>query len=76
MAIEISRIDVETTTKIDTVDTNTTYVGEAKLEASTADAVWQILKITKSGTETSVLSADSDLRFDNIWDSRTSLIFG
>ena len=75
MAIEISRIDVETTTKIDTVDTNTTYVGEAKLEASTADAFWQILKITKSGTETSVLSANGNLRFNNKWTERASLSY-
>lgn len=76
MAISITQQEVETLTKIDSVDANTSYVGEAKLESVTSDAVWQILKITKSGTVTSILSADSDLRFDNIWDNRAALTYG
>ena len=76
MAISLTQKEIETLTLIDSIDANTTYVGEAKLEAATSDSVWQILKITKTGTVTSILSADSDLRFDNEWDNRTSLTYG
>ena len=72
MAINITQKEVETLTLIDSVDADTTYVGEAKLGAATSDAVWQILKITKSGTVTSILSANGNLRFNNKWTERTS----
>ena len=76
MATTLTRSDVDTRTLIDSVDSNTTYIGEAKFEAATSDAVWQITKILEAGTLTSILTADSDLRFDNIWDNRTSLTYG
>jgi hypothetical protein len=76
MATKILTKEVDTLTHIDSVDANTTYIGEAKLGASTSDAVWQILKIVKVGTVTSILSADSDLRFNNVFDDRTSLTYG
>jgi hypothetical protein len=76
MAINISNKEVETTTKIDVVSSAVTYVGEAKLGASESSAVWQILKIVKSGTVVSILSANSNLRFNNIWSDRATLTYG
>ena len=66
--------DRELTTLIDTVG-NTTYVGLGKLGSDASDAVWQILRIQTSGTVTTVLYADGDQRFNNVWDDRLSLTY-
>ena len=61
---------------IDEVSGNVTYIGMAKVGSATSDAVWQIRRITKSGTVTLFEFTDSDERFDNIWDNRASLSYG
>lgn len=61
------------TTRIDEADSNTIYIGKAKIGALTSDAVWQIKKISTSATITSILWADGNDAFDNVWDNRVSL---
>lgn len=76
MSININTREVETLTKIDSADANTTYIGEAKIGSSESSAVWQITKILKSGNVTSILSANSNLRFNNAWTDRATLTYG
>ncbi len=61
---------------IDEVDSDTTYIGVAKPGTDVSDAKWQIRRITKSGTVTLFEFADSNERYDNVWDDRTSLSYG
>ncbi len=61
--------------KVDEVDTQTTYVGYAAPNSTTAVPVWRILKIIVSGSLTTILFADGNNKFDNIWDNRASLSY-
>lgn len=67
--------DVEEKGIVDKVDSSTTYVGSAKLGASTSAGVWQIIKIVLSGTTTTITHADGDAKYDNVWDDRASLSY-
>lgn len=60
---------------LDDPDSSTTYVGKAPFATATSSAGWQIRKILSSGTVTSILWADGNDNFDNIWDNRTSLTY-
>jgi hypothetical protein len=63
-------------TRVDEASSTVTYIGKAAIGSSSANAVWQIKKITISGTETIITYADSDAELDNIWDDRASLTYG
>lgn len=55
---------------------NPIYVGKAKPGSSGASAVWQIAKMTFSGTNmTSKRFASGNLAFDKIWDNRVALTY-
>lgn len=54
----------------------TTYVGQAKIGSATSQAVWQIFKVVTSSGVTTITWADSDDKFNNIWDNRASLSYG
>ena len=60
-------------TLIDEVDANTIYIGTAAVGTATGAALWQIQKILVSGTVTSVLWADGDDAFNQVWNDRTTL---
>ncbi len=62
-------------TRIDEVSDSLTYVGKALPGSDNDQEVWQIQKITVTGTETAIEFADGDSLFDNIWDNRLSLIY-
>ena len=62
-------------TLIDTVG-DITYVGKAAPGTSTSESTWQIMKIDSSSNPTTVLYADSNINFDNVWDNRGSLSYG
>ncbi len=47
------------------------YVGEAVPGTSTSSANWRIRRVA----DTSVLYADGNSNFDNVWDNRTSLSY-
>lgn len=67
--------DVANLTKIDEVDANTTYIGKASHGAATSSAVWQIKKITVSGTLTTIAYANGSDNYNQIFDNRTSLSY-
>jgi len=75
MSVTLSHVAPLTTTQIDEASTTVTYVGEAKIASSTSSAVWQIIKIEKSGNVTSIKYADGDKRYNNVWDNRASLSY-
>jgi len=58
---------------IDVSDANNIYIGDAKIGSSEDAAVWQILKINKSGSIYHFYYADGDLRYNNVWSNRGSL---
>lgn len=51
------------------------YVGNADLNNLTSAPVWQIRKIEQVGAVLSVLYADGNDNFDNIWDNRADLVY-
>lgn len=51
------------------------YVGKAALNSSTNTPVWQIRKISQNGTVLSILYAEGNDNFDNVWDDRASLVY-
>lgn len=59
--------------KLDSVSSSITYVGIAAPGADTTAAVWQIKKLHTVGAVLSVLWADGDAEYDNVWDNRASL---
>lgn len=61
---------------IDEAGSGVTYIGMAKVGTTTEAARWQIRKISKSGNITLFQFADSDDRYDNVWDDRVSLVYG
>ena len=54
---------------------STIYIGYAAPGALTADASWKIMRMSVSGTVTTVQWADGNDGFDNIWDNRASLLY-
>lgn len=50
-----------------------TYIGDAAAGADEADAVWRIKRLTNA-TNT-IVFADGDGRFDNVWDDRASITY-
>lgn len=63
------------TTKVDEVDTTTTYIGKAGFGTANSDAKWQIQKVSVSGVVTTIAYAGGDDDFTNIWDNRASLSY-
>lgn len=63
-------------TRVDEPSDDVTYVGKTIPGNAPADPLWQIQKITIVGTETIIEFADSDAKFDNVWDDRASLTYG
>lgn len=50
-----------------------TYIGSAAPGSADGDAVWQIKRLTNA--DTTVLWADGDANFDNVWTNRGSLTY-
>jgi hypothetical protein len=71
----VSPFDVTFSVRLDEVSGTLLYVGEAALGASPASPVWRIRKLVTSGTVLSVLWANGDQSFNNIWDNRASLSY-
>lgn len=62
-------------TIVDEASSTVTYVGEASPGDATSDSTWKIKKISISGSITSILMADGDANYDNVWDDRASLSY-
>lgn len=63
------------TTRVDEPSATVTYVGKAEISSGSGSAVWQIYKMTISGTQLIITWADGDSSFNNIWDNRASLTY-
>ena len=63
------------TTKVDEVDANTTYIGNAFMGSPVTEAKWQIQKITVSGTVTTIAWAGGNDEFNKVWNDRAALIY-
>ena len=63
------------TTRIDAVDSSTTYIGHAIIGTAESAASWRIKKIVVVDTVTSILWADGNANADNIWNNRTSITY-
>lgn len=65
----------EYTVRIEQVDANTIYRGEAEPGSSESMTVWRIQRISISGTTTTVLWAGGNKTFTNRWTDRASLSY-
>lgn len=72
---EITAFDPTLTTRVDEVSKTLIYLGKAAIASSEASAVWQIQRITISGSVTTTLWADGNSNYDNIWNNRASLTY-
>lgn len=63
---------VEEKTLIDEPDSTITYVGKAAMGSATSDTVWQIKRISVSGTVTTISYADGVSNYTKEWDERTN----
>jgi len=73
--INVNSFDNNYSVKLDEVSSTLLYVGEAAIGADPAAAVWRIRKLDTSATVLSVLWADGNQLFDNVWNSRSSLSY-
>lgn len=65
-----------TTSRYDKVDATTAYLGKASVGSSESSNVWRIQKILfASDGDITILFADGDSSFDNIWANRASLFY-
>ena len=71
----VTTIDTTYAVRLDQVDANTLYIGEAPIGSAEANPVWRIRKFLVSGTVSSIYWADGNQQFDNIWDNRASLTY-
>ncbi len=60
--------------------TTITFIGHAAIGTSTSDPLWKILRVTEvvngGNTITTTEYADTDVKYDNIWDDRANLKYG
>lgn len=61
--------------RVDEASSTITYLGFAVPGTLDSAALWQIRKITVSGTITTQQLADGNANFDNIWDNRAALSY-
>jgi len=63
--------------KVDSSDSNITYVGKGILnsDGDTSRPIWQIMRIIENGNDASIKYADGDVKFDNVFDDRESLTY-
>ena len=73
--MSLASIPTNHITEIDDASSTVTYVGLADPGSATSAAVWQIKKLTTSGSVTTVTLADGNSNFDNVWDNRASLSY-
>jgi hypothetical protein len=61
--------------RIDDAGSGVTYVGKTSPGGSSAASIWQIQKITESSGDVTILWADGDVSYDNVWDNRAALSY-
>ena len=73
--LDVASVSAPLASRVDVASASVTYVGKASLGSSESASVWQIQKISVSGNVTSILWADGDASFDNVWADRGSLSY-
>ena len=68
--------DVNFITALDNTDPNNIYVGNALPGTPQSAALWKITKIITSGNIITILLANSNSNYSNIWNNRASLTYG
>lgn len=63
------------TRRVDEVDSDTFYVGDAEVGSSESSSVWRIYKAVFTGTSISRTYASGTSTFDKIWTDRTSYVY-
>ena len=63
------------TIRLDEVDLTTTYIGEANVNSLETAPVWRIKKMTIVGDVTSIIFADGNSMYDNIWTNRLTITY-
>ena len=71
----VTPIDTSYAVRLDSIDANTTYVGEAPIGANGTESRWRLRKLVQDGSVLSIFWADGNQSFDNVWDNRASLTY-
>lgn len=71
----INTTDVIYASRVDDASATVTYIGKAAVGSANGSAVWQISRMTVSGTVTTIEYADGNISFDNVWDNRAALSY-
>lgn len=71
----LNQINIGYKTIVDETDPNNVYIGIAKPGTALGDSNWQIKKITKSGSITTIGFAGSSNQFVFEWDERASYTY-
>ena len=75
MTLQTHSFGVTRSVRLDT-EGDLTYVGRAEPGASEAAAVWQIQRMDSSVTDDlTILLADGNSQFDNVWADRAGLSY-
>ncbi len=68
--------DVALSKQVDFIDDNHIYIGEANPGSEFSESVWRIKYITiMNDGDVSIVWADGDDLFDNVWNNRESYIY-
>lgn len=73
-ASPITTIGATSASRVDDLGT-TIYIGKAALGVATASPVWQIKRITFTGSQIITQWADGDANYNNTWDDRASYTY-
>ena len=65
----------EYTMLIDQADSDTLYIGWARIGSGTDESVWQIRRLETVGTVKTYGWADGNDNFDNEWDERATYTY-
>lgn len=71
----VTSIDTTYSLRLDEPSSTELYVGEASIGANESAPVWRIKKLVTVGMTISILWADGNQFFDNIWDNRLLLSY-
>lgn len=72
---QVPTVSVAYKSLIDEVSSSVSYIGKAVAGSSTSDPVWQIQRITISGSLTAIEYAAGTTSFNQVWSSRAGLSY-
>ena len=61
--------------RVEQVDDSTSYIGMAQPGTDESKPQWQIRQVTDTGDSTTILFANGNDNFLNVWDDRASLSY-